>query len=122
MQVHDLSGVSSYIDGSDPRYGNWMSLIQCARSRNEQNLKLTQQVTDRGVQLYYVAIEDIDYGQELLVWYDTEQVRLYFGLPIALKNKLNVTEQIPTEDGNSGEIIYIKIQLLILRCNFLYLN
>ncbi len=99
VQVHDQAGVSSFIDGSDPKYGNWMSMIQCARSREEQNLKLTQKFTSRGVQLYYIAIKHIDYGQELLVWYDNEQVRLYFGLPIALKNEIDSSDKIATNFG-----------------------
>ncbi len=95
--MYDTSGVSGYIDGSDPKYGNWMSVIQCARSKGEQNLKLTQRSTDRGgVQLYYVAIRDIHYGQELLVWYDVDQVQLHCGLPVALKetkNEINVDKE-----------------------------
>jgi len=92
LQVHDSNGVRAYIDGSDPKYGNWMAHIQCARSSREQNLKLSQQTTSKGLQLFFIATKDIEYGQELLVWYDCEQVQLYFGLPLALHIKKDASE------------------------------
>ena len=62
-----------------------MSFIQCARTKEEQNLKLAQQNTQEERKLYFVATRDIEQGQELLVWYDWEQYSLYFGLPTGLK-------------------------------------
>ncbi len=81
-----------------------MSVIQCARSKDEQNLKLTQRETERGVQLYYVAIRDIHYGQELLVWYDTDQVQLHCGLPVALKR---INHNIDADEEEIGEANYV---------------
>ena len=130
-QVFDESGVSSYIDGSDPKYGNWMSLIQCARSREEQNLKLRQQVTHKGVQLYFVVTRDIDHGQELLVWYDTEQVNLYYGLPLSLKSmegaeddreKINTTASVKTGECTTSSLCLGLVSLCIKRAVYAFLS
>lgn len=66
-----------FVDASDPKYGNWMNFIQCARSRLEQNLKALQ----HNDCLFFEATRDIAAGEELLVWYDEFQYSLYMGIP-----------------------------------------
>ena len=72
--------LSHYVSGIG-HYGNWMKLVNCARFRNEQNLRVMQKDMD----VYYEVIEDINAGEELLIWY-AENYNTYVGIPIALKN------------------------------------
>lgn len=48
------------------KFSNWMSLIQCARYKEEQNMTVFQ----HNGNLYYRAFRDIFPYMELLVWYD----------------------------------------------------
>lgn len=77
MQVYEDSSLAYFIDASDPKYGNWMNLIQCARNQIEQNLKALQ---CNGC-LYFEATKDIVVNEELLVWYDNAQYDLHMGIP-----------------------------------------
>ena len=77
LQVYQDTSLAYFIDASDPRYGNWMNFIQCARSKQEQNLKTLQ---CNGC-LYFEATRDIAVGEELLVWYDESQYDVYMGIP-----------------------------------------
>ena len=54
------------MDGNDRKFSNWMSLIQCARHKEEQNMTVFQYNGN----LYYRAFRDIIPYTELLVWYD----------------------------------------------------
>ncbi|KAL4003467.1 SET domain family protein [Acanthocheilonema viteae] len=56
---------SQYIDGSDPRYSNWMRYINSSRFENEQNLIAFQY----NGSVYYRVFKPISEGIELLVWY-----------------------------------------------------
>lgn len=54
------------MDGNDSKFSNWMSFIQCARHKEEQNMTVFQYNGN----LYYRAFRDIPSHTELLVWYD----------------------------------------------------
>uniref|UniRef100_A0A158Q8E0 SET domain-containing protein n=1 Tax=Elaeophora elaphi TaxID=1147741 RepID=A0A158Q8E0_9BILA len=56
---------SQYIDGSDPKYSNWMRYINSSRFENEQNLIAFQY----NGSVYYRVFRPISEGIELLVWY-----------------------------------------------------
>ena len=67
-EVYQDSSLAYFIDTSDPKDGNWMNFIQCAR-----NLR-------HGDWLYYESARDLG---ELLVWYDDLQYEIYFGITVA---------------------------------------
>ena len=82
MQVyHSDSSLAHFIDASDPKLGNWMNFIQCARSSCEQNLKMVQY----NASIYYIVTRDIAVGDELLVWYDEHQYDVYMGVPTGFR-------------------------------------
>ena len=81
-QVYEDASLSYFIDARDPKYGNWMNFIQCARSTMEQNLRMAQYNNN----LYFVVTTDIQVGDELLVWYDQEQYNTYMGLPTGFRD------------------------------------
>ncbi|XP_066920822.1 PR domain zinc finger protein 14-like [Clytia hemisphaerica] len=66
----------------------WMKFVNSARYAKEQNLSVLQ----RGDQLYYEVIEDIQPDTELLVWYG-ETYFNYMGFPMAIKS--STTTSIP---------------------------
>ena len=70
-EVYQDSSLAYFIDTSDPKDGNWMNFIQCAR-----NLR-------HGDWLYYESARDLGVGEELLVWYDDLQYDIYFGITVA---------------------------------------
>ena len=81
LQVYEDTSLSYFIDARDPKYGNWMNFIQCARNSMEQNLCMAQ-FNDN---IYFVVTSDIVIGDELLVWYDQQQYDLYMGLPTGFR-------------------------------------
>lgn len=82
MQVYeDDASLSYFVDAQDPKYGNWMNFIQCARNSLEQNLHMAQY----SQHLYFVVTMDIVVGDELLVWYDQQQYDTHVGLPTAFR-------------------------------------
>lgn len=81
VQVYEDDSLSYFIDARDPKYGNWMNFIQCARSSLEQNLRVAQYKNN----LYFVVTVDIGVDEELLVWYDQEQYDTYMGLPTGFR-------------------------------------
>lgn len=80
-QVFEDASLSYFIDARDPKYGNWMNFIQCARNSLEQNLRMAQYNSN----LYFVVTADIRVGDELMVWYDEEQYDNYMGLPTSFR-------------------------------------
>uniref|UniRef100_A0A8C6ZUW0 PR/SET domain 14 n=1 Tax=Nothoprocta perdicaria TaxID=30464 RepID=A0A8C6ZUW0_NOTPE len=68
-----------FIDGRGAA-GNWMSLVNCARFPEEQNLTALQ---CQG-QIFYESCKEILPRQELLVWYGDCYVQ-FLGIPISLK-------------------------------------
>uniref|UniRef100_A0A0N4UBE9 SET domain-containing protein n=1 Tax=Dracunculus medinensis TaxID=318479 RepID=A0A0N4UBE9_DRAME len=56
---------SQFVDGSDPRYSNWMRYINSSRFEKEQNLIAFQY----NGSVYYRVFRPISEGIELLVWY-----------------------------------------------------
>ena len=86
------SSLAHFIDGSDPKYGNWMSFIQCARNQDEQNLKVLQY----NGYLYFDSVHNVPIGEELLVWYDDLQYDMYMGIPVGFKGQSG-SSQSPSE-------------------------
>lgn len=81
MQVYEGASLSHFMDARDPKHGNWMNFIQCARHSLEQNLRVAQYHGN----LYFVVTADIRVGDELLVWYDEEQYNTYMGIPTGFR-------------------------------------
>jgi len=75
-----------FIDGSDLESSSWMRFIQCARSKDEQNLFAFQYKGN----VYYRSFKDIAVGEELLVWYDDKYLQ-HFGIPTGLQEMGFVT-------------------------------
>ncbi|XP_064596746.1 PR domain zinc finger protein 14-like [Liolophura sinensis] len=71
--------LSHFIDGRGA-CANWMTYVRCARTRQEQNLVVTQ----HDGQIFYEVCDVIEPSKELLVWYGTDY-DLYLGIPTGLK-------------------------------------
>ncbi|KAJ6664023.1 hypothetical protein lerEdw1_008977 [Lerista edwardsae] len=78
-QIFENGRLSHFIDGKGTS-GNWMSLVNCARFPEEQNLTALQ---CQG-QIYYETCKEIAPGQQLLVWYGDCYLQ-FLGIPISLK-------------------------------------
>ncbi|XP_070604744.1 PR domain zinc finger protein 14 [Erythrolamprus reginae] len=78
-EIFEDGQLSHFIDGRGTS-GNWMSLVNCARFPEEQNLTALQ-CRD---QIYYESCKEITPGQELLVWYG-DGYSQFLGIPISLK-------------------------------------
>ena len=71
-QKEGLSGKRSYghfIDAGDASSSNWMRFVNCARSKEEQNL-LAFPYQEK---IYYRSVTNVASGTELLVWYDSDR-------------------------------------------------
>lgn len=86
-----MGRIMYYIDASGPHISNWLRFVNCPNIRVEQNLwPFTRKIIkvhdiqwqymyevvciDRG-EIFYVAIEDIEVGEELLVYYGHSYAR-----------------------------------------------
>nr|XP_056710882.1 PR domain zinc finger protein 14 [Euleptes europaea] len=78
-EIFEDGRLSHFIDGKGTS-GNWMSLVNCARFPEEQNMMALQ---CQG-QIYYETCKEISPGQELLVWYGDCYLQ-FLGIPISLK-------------------------------------
>ncbi|GAB0182270.1 PR domain zinc finger protein 14 [Grus japonensis] len=78
-EIFEYGRLSHFIDGKGAS-GNWMSLVNCARFPEEQNLTAIQ---CQG-QIFYETCKEILPKQELLVWYGDCYVQ-FLGIPISLK-------------------------------------
>ncbi|NXN38186.1 PRD14 protein, partial [Rhinoptilus africanus] len=78
-EIFEYGRLSHFIDGKGAS-GNWMSLVNCARFPEEQNLTAVQ---CQG-QIFYESCKEILPKQELLVWYGDCYVQ-FLGIPISLK-------------------------------------
>uniref|UniRef100_A0A3B5LNX7 PR domain containing 14 n=1 Tax=Xiphophorus couchianus TaxID=32473 RepID=A0A3B5LNX7_9TELE len=87
-EVFENGRLSHFVDGRGA-FGNWMSLVKCARFPEEQNL-IAVQVQG---QIFYEACKEITPGQELLVWYGDCYTQ-FLGIPLTLKD--------PREDNNNN--------------------
>uniref|UniRef100_A0A8D0FI38 PR domain zinc finger protein 14 n=1 Tax=Strix occidentalis caurina TaxID=311401 RepID=A0A8D0FI38_STROC len=79
-EIFEYGRLSHFIDGKGSS-GNWMSLVNCARFPEEQNLAAIQ---CQG-QIFYESCKEILPKQELLVWYGDCYVQ-FLGIPISLKS------------------------------------
>ncbi|EFO22150.2 SET domain-containing protein [Loa loa] len=75
---------SQYIDGSDPRYSNWMRYINSSRFENEQNLIAFQY----NGSVYYRVFRPISEGIELLVWYGNKYGESLGVLSVTQRHKI----------------------------------
>ncbi|CAI5779393.1 domain zinc finger 14 [Podarcis lilfordi] len=78
-EIFENGRLSHFIDGRGSS-GNWMSLVNCARFPEEQNLTALQ---CQG-QIFYESCKEVTPGQELLVWYGDCYLQ-FLGIPISLK-------------------------------------
>ncbi|XP_026544621.1 PR domain zinc finger protein 14 [Notechis scutatus] len=95
-EIFEDGQLSHFIDGRGSS-GNWMSLVNCARFPEEQNLTALQ-CQD---QIYYESCKEITPGQELLVWYG-DCYSQFLGIPISLKGTAE-EKQTPQRSEESVE-------------------
>uniref|UniRef100_A0A7M4FN27 PR/SET domain 14 n=1 Tax=Crocodylus porosus TaxID=8502 RepID=A0A7M4FN27_CROPO len=79
VDIFEDGRLSHFIDGRGAA-GNWMSLVNCARFPEEQNLTAVQ---CQG-QIFYETCKEILPEQELLVWYGDCYLQ-FLGIPLSLK-------------------------------------
>ncbi|KAM8966578.1 PR domain zinc finger protein 14 [Pelodytes ibericus] len=78
-EIFENGRLSHFIDGKGAS-GNWMTLVNCARFPEEQNLIAIQCVGE----IYYETCKEILPNQELLVWYGDCYLQ-FLGIPVSLK-------------------------------------
>ncbi|XP_053323738.1 PR domain zinc finger protein 14 [Spea bombifrons] len=78
-EIFENGRLSHFIDGKGAS-GNWMTLVNCARFPEEQNLIAIQCVGE----IYYETCKEILPMQELLVWYGDCYLQ-FLGIPVSLK-------------------------------------
>ncbi|KAK3541262.1 hypothetical protein QTP86_019193 [Hemibagrus guttatus] len=93
-EIFEKGRLSHFVDGGGGR-GSWMSLVQCARFPEEQNVVAVQ----RTGRIYYETCREIRPLQELLVWYG-DTYTLYMGIPMSLREEEEEEEE---QDGDSAE-------------------
>ncbi|XP_077208319.1 PR domain zinc finger protein 14 isoform X2 [Paroedura picta] len=96
-EIFEDGRLSHFIDGRGAS-GNWMSLVNCARFPEEQNMTALQ---CQG-QIYYESCKEIAPGQELLVWYGDCYLQ-FLGIPISLKQAPTEGKQAPQPCEESVE-------------------
>ncbi|KAM6318522.1 PR domain zinc finger protein 14 [Aegotheles albertisi] len=95
-EIFEYGRLSHFVDGKGAS-GNWMSLVNCARFPEEQNLTAIQY---QG-QIFYESCKEILPKQELLVWYGDCYVQ-FLGIPISLKS-LPEGKRPPQHPEEAGE-------------------
>uniref|UniRef100_UPI00398F1BBE PR domain zinc finger protein 14 n=1 Tax=Pristiophorus japonicus TaxID=55135 RepID=UPI00398F1BBE len=95
-EIFEDGRLSHFIDGKGAA-SNWMALVNCARSPQEQNLTAIQ---SEG-KIFYETCKDVLEKQELLVWYGDCYLQ-FMGIPVTLKEMTEspFTEQ--TEESREG--------------------
>ncbi|XP_060756564.1 PR domain zinc finger protein 14 [Neoarius graeffei] len=93
-EIFEKGRLSHFVDGGGAR-GSWMSLVQCARFPEEQNVVAVQ----RASRIYYETCREVRPLQELLVWYG-DTYTLYMGIPMSLRQEEEEEEE---QDGDSAE-------------------
>ncbi|KAF4075803.1 hypothetical protein AMELA_G00222970 [Ameiurus melas] len=92
-EIFEKGRLSHFVDGG--ARGSWMSLVQCARFPEEQNVVAVQ----RAGRIYYETCREVRPLQELLVWYG-DTYTLYMGIPMCLREEGEEEEE---QDGDSAE-------------------
>ncbi|XP_048451639.1 PR domain zinc finger protein 14 [Rhincodon typus] len=78
-EIFEGGTLSHFIDGKGAA-SNWMALVNCARTPQEQNLTAVQ---SEG-KIFYETCKDVAEKQELLVWYGDCYLQ-FMGIPVTLK-------------------------------------
>ncbi|XP_032876274.1 PR domain zinc finger protein 14 [Amblyraja radiata] len=92
-EIFEDGRLSHFIDGKGAA-SNWMALVNCARSPQEQNLTAVQ---SEG-KIFYETCKDVPEKQELLVWYGDCYLQ-FMGIPVTLKE---MTESQFTEQAEES--------------------
>ncbi|NXU84258.1 PRD14 protein, partial [Xiphorhynchus elegans] len=95
-EIFEYGHLSHFIDGKGAA-GNWMSLVNCARFPEEQNLTAIQCQGE----IFYETCKEIFPKQELLVWYGDCYVQ-FLGIPISLK-AMSDGKKPPQHSEEAGE-------------------
>ncbi|XP_075406955.1 PR domain zinc finger protein 14 [Tenrec ecaudatus] len=95
-EIFEDGHLSHFIDGKGGA-GNWMSYVNCARFRKEQNLVAVQ---CEG-QIFYESCKEIYRNQELLVWYG-DCYEKFLGIPVNL-HSTDQGELLPRPSEESSE-------------------
>ncbi|KAL8569977.1 hypothetical protein ACOMHN_056409 [Nucella lapillus] len=102
-QISSDEGYSYFVDAKDCKAANWMTYVNCARTRAEQNVTAYQHCGE----VYYRAHCDIQPGTEILMWYGRE-----YGKELGIireedeprkKKRPSVTQLEPDRDKDSDE-------------------
>ncbi|XP_053530663.1 PR domain zinc finger protein 14 [Ictalurus punctatus] len=94
-EIFEKGRLSHFVDGG--ARGSWMSLVQCARFPEEQNVVAVQ----RAGRIYYETCREVRPLQELLVWYG-DTYTLYMGIPMCLREEGEEEEEQDGEDSAEG--------------------
>ncbi|KAI5092158.1 PR domain zinc finger protein 14 isoform X1, partial [Silurus meridionalis] len=92
-EIFEKGRLSHFVDGGGAR-GSWMSLVQCARFPEEQNVVAVQ----RAGRIYYETCREVRPLQELLVWYG-DTYTLYMGIPMSLREE---EQEVEEQEGAEG--------------------
>ncbi|XP_060679958.1 PR domain zinc finger protein 14 [Hemiscyllium ocellatum] len=92
-EIFEGGTLSHFIDGKGAA-SNWMALVNCARTPQEQNLTAIQ---SEG-KIFYETCKDVTEKQELLVWYGDCYLQ-FMGIPVTLKE---VTERPFTQQAEES--------------------
>uniref|UniRef100_A0A493T2K6 PR/SET domain 14 n=1 Tax=Anas platyrhynchos platyrhynchos TaxID=8840 RepID=A0A493T2K6_ANAPP len=101
-EIFEYGQLSHFIDGKGAS-GNWMSLVNCARFPEEQNLTAIQ---CQG-QIFYESCKEISPKEELLVWYGDCYVQ-FLGIPISLKGEPGAAPQGSFKCERCGKVFAYK--------------
>ncbi|GCB74449.1 hypothetical protein scyTo_0003539 [Scyliorhinus torazame] len=95
-EIFENGRLSHFIDGKGTA-SNWMALVNCARSPQEQNLTAVQ---CEG-KIFYETCKDVSERQELLVWYGDCYLQ-FMGIPVTLKEMPESPFTEPAEESGEG--------------------
>lgn len=89
--------LSHFVDGRGA-LGSWMSYVNCARHKSEQNLVVVQQNDE----IFYEVSRDIHNGCELLVWYGETYLQ-FMGIPVTLHDVTSSEASLPSEENENSD-------------------
>ncbi|XP_069777385.1 PR domain zinc finger protein 14 [Narcine bancroftii] len=95
-EIFEDGRLSHFIDGKGAA-SNWLALVNCARSPQEQNLTAVQ---SQG-KIFYETCKEVRENQELLVWYGDCYLQ-FMGIPVTLKEMTESPFAEQTEESGEG--------------------